>query len=198
MPTGLRLSAHQKCWPEQEKMEADSRERCGPRAWTVCGRFTTRRRSTGLSLEPKKWDGGVPPMDPRAPLIVAERCNQPSFVHGVFTHQGPIRTVANWSGNGTVLVGGSIFERIADEGGVRPVQHALSETYDPLFKTAWGMVEYGRPYKQRTAGPLPGRGRCGGRTRIGQGFLARIHAGTRRHGHFGTEGAWAVQSDHYG
>ena len=39
-------------------------------------------------------------LDPNAPLIVAECVWQYShhLLHGLFTHRGPILTVANWSG----------------------------------------------------------------------------------------------------
>ena len=46
-------------------------------------------------------------LDPEAPLIVAEAVWQYShhILHGLITHQGPILTVANWSGQWPGLVG---------------------------------------------------------------------------------------------
>src|SRR6185369_1684923 len=46
-------------------------------------------------------------LDPTAPLIVAESVWQYSHhvLHGLFTHRGPILTVANWSGTWPGLVG---------------------------------------------------------------------------------------------
>jgi hypothetical protein len=46
-------------------------------------------------------------LDPKAPLIVAECVWQYShhLLHGLLTHQGPILTVANWSGTWPGLVG---------------------------------------------------------------------------------------------
>ncbi len=46
-------------------------------------------------------------LDPRAPLIVAEAVWQYSHhvLPGLFTHRGPILTVANWSGTWPGLVG---------------------------------------------------------------------------------------------
>jgi hypothetical protein len=46
-------------------------------------------------------------MDPKAPVIVAESVWQYShhLLHGLITHQGPILTVANWSGTWPGLVG---------------------------------------------------------------------------------------------
>jgi hypothetical protein len=104
----LRLEANQKCWPAQEKVEqlvTAAIERKG---------FTSKR---GHAYDSVKRHGFVDsqkygmevfrnlPAD--APLIVVEAVWQYSHhvLPGLMTHQGPILTVANWSGEWPGLVG---------------------------------------------------------------------------------------------
>ncbi len=104
----LRLAANQKCWPAQERVEAavmDAIRRAG---------HQVRR---GHPFDPAKQHGfidsqrygievfrGIPP---DAPLVVVEAVWQYShhLLAGLFTHWGPILTVANWSGEWPGLVG---------------------------------------------------------------------------------------------
>ncbi len=104
----LRLSANQKCWPEQARME----EALGEVLWS-CGvevqrahRFDEAKGhgfidSQRMGLEVFR---GVPAA---APVIVAEAVWQYShhLLGGLWTHRGPILTVANWSGTWPGLVG---------------------------------------------------------------------------------------------
>jgi len=104
----LRLSANQKCWPEQAKMEAILTRALRTEGWTVV---------RAHSYDPKKKHGFIDSqkmgmevfrqLNPAAPLIVAECVWQYShhLLHGLFTHRGPILTVANWSGTWPGLVG---------------------------------------------------------------------------------------------
>ncbi len=104
----LRLAANQKCWPAQQQVEeAVTRavERFG---------YQTKR---GHPFDPAKKHGFIDsqkygmqvfrniPSD--APLIVVEAVWQYSHhvLSGLITHQGPILTVANWSGQWPGLVG---------------------------------------------------------------------------------------------
>ncbi len=104
----LRLSANQVCWPAQEKVEAalvNAIENFG---------FTPKRAHV---FDPVKKHGfidsqrrgmevfrGIPA---NAPLIVVEAVWQYSHhvLPGLSTHEGPILTVANWSGQWPGLVG---------------------------------------------------------------------------------------------
>jgi hypothetical protein len=104
----LRLSANQKCWPAQagaEEAVMDAIRRTG---------HDVRR---GHSCDAEKGHGfidsqkygmqvfrGIPPA---APLVVVEAVWQYShhILPGLYTHRGPILTVANWSGQWPGLVG---------------------------------------------------------------------------------------------
>jgi hypothetical protein len=104
----LRLSANQVCWAAQAQaedavMQAIRRE----------GREVRR----GHSCDPAKGHGFIDSqkrgmevfrtLPPDAPLVVIEAVWQYShhILHGLYTHRGPILTVANWSGQWPGLVG---------------------------------------------------------------------------------------------
>src|SRR5436190_1476872 len=104
----LRLSANQKCWPAQARVEEAVIE-------SIRGDgFEVRR---GHAYDPVKKHGFIDsqkrgmevfrdiPLD--APLVVVEAVWQYShhLLHGLYTHRGPILTVANWSGEWPGLVG---------------------------------------------------------------------------------------------
>ncbi|MHC4990039.1 MAG: fucose isomerase [Planctomycetota bacterium] len=104
----LRESANQVCWPAQATMERDL-----TRAAEACGYEIVRahpfRRDRGHGFIASQREG----MDvfgrihPQSPLIVAEAVWQYSHhvLHGLMSHEGPILTVANWSGQWPGLVG---------------------------------------------------------------------------------------------
>src|SRR5580698_1809966 len=104
----LRLAANQKCWPAQARAEE-----------AVMGAIRRLGRTVerGHACDPAKNHGfidshkvgmevfrGIPP---GAPLVVVEAVWQYShhILHGLYTHRGPILTVANWSGEWPGLVG---------------------------------------------------------------------------------------------
>ena len=104
----LRLSANQKCWPAQLKVEQDviaAVERLGG---------TVKR---GHAVDPRKNHGFIDSqkcgmevfreIPPDALLMVVEAVWQYSHhvLHGLYSHKGPILTVANWSGQWPGLVG---------------------------------------------------------------------------------------------
>lgn len=104
----LRLSANQKCWPAQERAEA-----AVIRAIEREGRQVKR----GHAYDPQKQHGFIDSqkygmevfrrIPPDAPLVVVEAVWQYTHhvLHGLYTHRGPILTVANWSGEWPGLVG---------------------------------------------------------------------------------------------
>jgi hypothetical protein len=104
----LRLSANQKCWPAQAEMERSlggaiaaagfEVVRAHPYKDNVCHGFIASQRE-GIEV--------FRTVDPRSPLIVAEAVWQYSHhvLPGLTTHEGPILTVANWSGTWPGLVG---------------------------------------------------------------------------------------------
>jgi len=104
----LRLSANQKCWPAQERVE-----QAVISAVQRQGRQTIRAHSYNPDLKHGFIDSQRRGMEvfrniPQdAPLIVVEAVWQYSHhvLHGLYSHRGPILTVANWSGEWPGLVG---------------------------------------------------------------------------------------------
>src|SRR5436309_2829880 len=103
-----RLSANQMCWPAQEQvenavMEAIRRESRGPRR---AHPFNAEEKHGFINSQ--KYGMEVFRQIPSdAPLIVVEAVWQYShhILHGLYTHRGPILTLANWSGQWPGLVG---------------------------------------------------------------------------------------------
>ncbi|MGH9659999.1 MAG: fucose isomerase [Bryobacteraceae bacterium] len=104
----LRLSANRKCWPAQDRAE---------QAVMAAIRGLGREVRRGHLYDPAKQHGFIDSqrrgmevfrdIPPEAPLIVVEAVWQYShhLLHGLYTHRGPILTVANWSGEWPGLVG---------------------------------------------------------------------------------------------
>jgi hypothetical protein len=104
----LRLSANQKCWPEQAKMETVLGRALKAEAWTVVRAHPFDKENRHGFIDSQKLGMEIfRRLDPDAPLIVAECVWQYShhILHGLSTHRGPILTVANWSGTWPGLVG---------------------------------------------------------------------------------------------
>jgi hypothetical protein len=104
----LRLAANRKCWPAQARAEE---------AVMRAVRRFRRKIERGHPFDAAKGHGfidsqkrgmqvfaGIPP---DAPLVVVEAVWQYShhILAGLYTHRGPILTVANWSGEWPGLVG---------------------------------------------------------------------------------------------
>src|ERR1043166_6951260 len=104
----LRLSANQKCWAEQAKMETALSKTLRAEAWNVVRAHAFDKQKQHGFIDSQKMGMEVfRKLDPNAPLIVAECVWQYSHhvLAGLMTHQGPILTVANWSGTWPGLVG---------------------------------------------------------------------------------------------
>jgi hypothetical protein len=104
----LRLAANQKCWPAQARaeeavMEAIRREGREVRR----GHPYDPARRHGFIDSQKRGMEVFREIPPEAPLVVVEAVWQYSHhvLHGLYTHRGPILTVANWSGEWPGLVG---------------------------------------------------------------------------------------------
>lgn len=104
----LRTSANEVCWSAQQGLENSLKsavKQCGfrlkrahhPRKGDKHGFIDSQQQ--GMAVFSK--------LDPHAPLIVAEAVWQYSHhvLAGLMTHQGPILTAANWSGQWPGLVG---------------------------------------------------------------------------------------------
>lgn len=104
----LRLSANQKCWPAQQKAEeavvaAIERSGCQVKR----GHSYDAAKQHGF-IDSQKHGMEVFRQIPKdAALVVVEAVWQYShhLLHGLYSHRGPILTVANWSGEWPGLVG---------------------------------------------------------------------------------------------
>lgn len=104
----LRLSANQKCWKEQKKMEDTLTRALRKEGWKVVRAHAYDTSKKHGFIDSQKMGMEVfRSIDPDTPLIVAESVWQYSqhILPGLFTHRAPILTVANWSGTWPGLVG---------------------------------------------------------------------------------------------
>jgi hypothetical protein len=104
----LRLSANQRCWAAQKEMENALTAAIEAQGWQVVRAHPYKAKEKhGFIGSQKEGLEVFRNIDPKAPLIVAEAVWQYShhILHGLTTHQGPILTVANWSGTWPGLVG---------------------------------------------------------------------------------------------
>ena len=104
----LRLSANRKCWPAQQNMEAGlaaAIEGAGGSVRRAHEYDATKQH--GFIDSQKRGLEVFRSIDRKAPLVVAEAVWQYSqhILPGLMSHEGPILTVANWSGEWPGLVG---------------------------------------------------------------------------------------------
>jgi hypothetical protein len=104
----LRLAANRMCWPAQAEAESKltaAIEKLGRQV--VRGHPYDEQKKHGFIDSQKRGMEVFRQIDPKAPLLVVEAVWQYShhLLHGLLTHQGPILTVANWSGQWPGLVG---------------------------------------------------------------------------------------------
>jgi hypothetical protein len=133
----LRASANQKCWPEQAKMEAVVTRALKAEGWTVVRAHPFDKAKGHGFIDSQKMGMEVfRRLDADAPLIVAECVWQYSHhvLHGLFTHRGPILTMANWSGTWPGLVGMLNLNGSMTKAGIR-YSSLWSESFkDDFFK----------------------------------------------------------------
>ena len=104
----LRLAANQKCQPAQAEMERALAEAIAREGYQVRRAHRFDETKQHGFIDSQKMGIEVFRSVPKdAPLIVAESVWQYSqhILPGLFAHQGPILTVANWSGTWPGLVG---------------------------------------------------------------------------------------------
>lgn len=104
----LRTTANAKCWPEQEKMEKTVCKTLEALGCTVKRAHAFNKELGHGFIDSQKMGMKVFESIPQdAPLIVAECVWQYShhILPGLYTHKGPILTLANWSGTWPGLVG---------------------------------------------------------------------------------------------
>ncbi len=104
----LRTSANQKCEAAQADMEKQIVAAIQAEGWSVKRAHSFDSEKGHGFIDSQKYGMEVFQHIPaEAPLVVAEAVWQYShhILHGLLTHQGPILTVANWSGTWPGLVG---------------------------------------------------------------------------------------------
>ena len=104
----LRLSANQNCWAAQEAMEHALAESVAAAGYELVRAHPYKKKEKHAFIESQKEGMQVfSKIDPEVKLVVAEAVWQYShhLLHGLISHQGPILTVANWSGTWPGLVG---------------------------------------------------------------------------------------------
>lgn len=104
----LRLSANQTCWPAQAEMERKLIAAFAKKGVQVLrGHPYNEQEKHGFISSQKMGIEVFQKIHPQQPVIVAEAVWQYSYhvLAGLRNHQGPILTVANWSGEWPGLVG---------------------------------------------------------------------------------------------
>jgi hypothetical protein len=104
----LRLAANQKCWPAQLEMEQALTRAVKDAGYELVRAHPYKADAQhGFINSQKEGLEVFAGIDSKAPLIVAEAVWQYSHhvLAGLISHQGPILTVANWSGTWPGLVG---------------------------------------------------------------------------------------------
>lgn len=132
----LRTSANRVCWPEQKAMEARLADAFAREGWKIV-RAHGEDPALGHGFIDSQKRGmevfrGIPK---GVPLVVAECVWQYShhILHGLITHEGPILTVANWSGTWPGLVGMLNLNGSLTKAGVKYSSLWSEDFDDPLF-----------------------------------------------------------------
>jgi hypothetical protein len=131
----LRLSANQKCWPAQAAVEEKVMAAVRSFGHTIeRGHPFDEQEQHGFIRSQKHGMEVFRGIPPTAPLIVAEAVWQYShhLLHGLYTHQGPILTVANWSGQWPGLVGMLNLNGCLTKAGI-PYSTLWSENFEDEF-----------------------------------------------------------------
>lgn len=154
----LRLSANQMCWPAQSEMEARltaAIEGVGGKVRRAHDYDATKRH--GFIDSQKRGLEVFRTIKPKAPLLVAEAVWQYSqhILPGLMTHQGPILTVANWSGQWPGLVGMLNLNGSLTKAGVEYSTLWSEDFTDEFFCTALRSWVRGQKVKHREPHVLP-------------------------------------------
>ena len=154
----LRLAANQMCWPAQSEMEARLTAAIEGVGGTVrrAHEYDATKRH-GFIDSQKRGLEVFRTIKPKAPLVVAEAVWQYSqhILPGLMTHQGPILTVANWSGQWPGLVGMLNLNGSLTKAGVDYSTLWSEDFTDEFFCTALRAWVRGRKIKHRQPHVLP-------------------------------------------
>tara|TARA_B100000989_G_scaffold100597_1_gene73489 strand:- start:7071 stop:8696 length:1626 start_codon:yes stop_codon:yes gene_type:complete len=104
----LRITANQNCWSKQDEMERELASVLKSLGGNLkrAHKYEPELKHGFISSQRQGMDVFAK-IDRQAPLIIAEAVWQYShhLLHGLISHEGPILTVANWSGTWPGLVG---------------------------------------------------------------------------------------------
>ncbi len=136
----LRITANQKCWPEQTKVEAALTKACADQGYDLVRVHPYKDEEEHGFIGSQKegieiFRKGV---DPDAPLIVAEAVWQYSHhvLPGLMAHHAPVLTAANWSGMWPGLVGMLNLNGSLTKAGVKYSTIWSEDFRDDFFKGA--------------------------------------------------------------
>lgn len=147
----LRLSANRKCWPAQHRTEQaviQAIESLGGRV--IRGHEYDEEKQHGFIDSQKRGMEVFRSIPREAPLVVVEAVWQYShhLLHGLYTHRGPILTVANWSGEWPGLVGMLNLNGSLTKAGVRYETLWSADVTDEFFLGNLRRWLSGEPVKQ--------------------------------------------------
>ena len=131
----LRLSANQQCWAEQKRAEDLLIAAIEKTGWSVKrAHLYDEEKQHGFIDSQKMGIEVFKGIDAGQPLIVFETVWQYSHhvLAGLFTHKGPILTLANWSGTAPGLVGMLNLNGSLTKAGVK-YSTLWSENFDDQF-----------------------------------------------------------------
>lgn len=178
----LRLSANRMCWPAQQAMEAKlvaAVERAGGTVRRAHEYDATKEH--GFIDSQKRGLEVFRSLNKRAPVIVAEAVWQYSqhILPGLMSHQGPILTVANWSGQWPGLVGMLNLNGSLTKAGVAYSTLWSEDFADDFFLARLGRWTGGQAVKHQQGHvhpaadlPLPHKAMLAGH-RVAEDLLAR-------------------------
>lgn len=150
----LRLAANQQCWPAQRELEIAFEAALGSLGWKMRRAHPFDAAKGHGFIDSQRMGIEVFRQIPDSvPLVVAEAVWQYSHhvLPGLITHQGPILTLANWSGTWPGLVGMLNLNGSLTKAGVA-YSSLWSEDYsDPQFLRKLGLwLEKGKVTHSRS------------------------------------------------
>jgi hypothetical protein len=154
----LRLSANQKCWPAQQKVEQALANAVQSFGFEIQrGHPVDLVKQHGFIDSQKNGMEVFRHIQVDAPLIVVEAVWQYShhLLHGLITHKGPILTVANWSGEWPGLVGMLNLNGSLTKAGVRYSTLWSEDFTDEYFLSRLEAWLNGRPVEHDSSHVRP-------------------------------------------
>ena len=150
----LRLAANQKCWPAQARAEEAVMEAIRREGFEVKrGHPYDAVKQHGFIDSQKRGMEVFREIPPAAPLVVVEAVWQYShhLLHGLYTHRGPILTVANWSGEWPGLVGMLNLNGSLTKAGVKYSSLWSVDFHDEFFLSGLRGWLAGKPVEHDTS-----------------------------------------------